>query len=281
VTPRFGALVRREAAATWGGRRFWLWVALATALVGVGLLAPLDTAFLDTGAFQALCLVAAWGPVWLGADLLSLRFRGNLDPHREWSPREFAARAVGKLGPFLLVQTLAVLAFTARSVYQPDSETEPRVPTLLAWTLVFQASSLYLFAIAGVLSAAARRPRRLLIAPAVMLAVAVSDGLLGPFPLFGEDLSVWQKLAECLDWLPAVARIPNVGTGVGAGGWFRWGREEMRMLDLCLIASGFFLAGAGLCGLLTWRIAAVRLRRRPGPQADAVQEVAPGGRTRT
>src|SRR3712207_3571597 len=94
--PGFWGAVRAEVRATWGGRFRWLWRVLALG-VQVWVSFTRDLQWLNSSwTFMTLCGLACWGAAWLCADLLSVRFKGNPDPLREWRPVEFLARAVGR-----------------------------------------------------------------------------------------------------------------------------------------------------------------------------------------
>ena len=166
---RFWTAVRAEMRATWWGRRRWLWIGLGVACFSI--LAVLTWAFTDLArriqpAYMIPFLwLACWPPAWLGSDLLSLRFTANPDPLREWRPAEFLARFVGRLTPLLGVLTVTMTAINlGEGVY----DTSP----LLSWaevTAPFLASALCYAALASLVSSLAKRPRRWLITPLVVI----------------------------------------------------------------------------------------------------------------
>lgn len=191
----FGELVRAEHRATWYGRYRGLWGAgavLVEALI-IGLYAPpINGLHVLQGALIAamgmgwpvffllgLCLYWPLALVWTGtaalcADLLSIQYRENPEPHRQWHPREFLARAVGRQAPWLgwsvtWLCTWLVLEFwtshTGRISVSRGMPTLALSP-MSRWEAAAELGEIIALvvpafaAVAALLSAASRRPRR-------------------------------------------------------------------------------------------------------------------------
>jgi len=311
----FWAQVREEIRATWQSRCRWLWVTLAVIgelLLSYLLESPASVAFqaasgspsFDQWAFLALCGLACWVPAWLCSDLLSLNFPGNPDPHREWGPAEFLARALGRLLPFTAVLLMWAATLAGRSLLDQLATASGNnlfsfglqewgsfLPWWSAWTVVFVASGLPYAAGAALLSATARRPRRWLITPAAI--IATTGGMLGLLAL--TPTWVHQGMSLISTWLngplPDVLRqavlAPNFMIGVQAGGALLTvgravsaGRWNTDFGGLCIAASLCFVAFAvPLASAVGW-IAARRLRRHPrsaGPAGRAAFSTAGDG----
>ncbi len=275
---RFVGAALGEAQATWGGRWRLLWALLGLGLVAAGALASEEPWVEDDPVFTLLCAVGAWVPAWLGADLCSLRFRGNPEPHREWLPHEFAARACGRLVPFLVVYSVAVGFYTARQLFAdlssppvtgffspPHLKERGDFPAWwLAWSVVFVASSLPHFSWAALFSTLYRRPRRAVVCGVLLLlsglCVVVASGAGVPAPIRLEQLLFPETLRE-------LVLRPHFWAGVLGGGtlsrllapegdrdWF---------LELCWAATVVFLVAAAVPAGLVWRVALRRHRRHP------------------
>jgi hypothetical protein len=275
---RFRSAARAEAAKTWG--RFRLYWGLAV-LAWVAWLAfgPWTSGLrpgglLTSPTFAALCSLATWVPAWLSADLLSLRFKGNPEPHREWPPIEFLARAVGRLGPFFLAQAIWLLVFAFRHLHHeftlgailaPQTTVRSAADlwsTVPAWTLPFFASGLYQASWAALASALFRRPRRWLLMRMLLVlgtALNVWAWALGSF-IFGSVPWLYVG-ADANVWLGALfAALLMYWTG----GSFLWGwGGPGHFASVCYLASLAFLAFTLPLLLLTWWIAARRRRRHP------------------
>jgi hypothetical protein len=278
-TRPFWAAVRAEMQATWWGRFRWLW--LLSAIAVEVWMAQESRLQLGDWPFQLLCAFAAWIPAWLCADLLAVRYPGNPDPLREWRPSEFLARAAGRLAPFYLVLLLWVGTYTGRSLVQEAANPGNSFPDTggmaadwTAWTVVFLASALPYAAAAALLSATARRPRRWLVTPVVvvlgslvldntlvaLLNLVDTSDLLAPWR-YAWDTSPDELLQWCL-W-------PNYWIGFHSA-WL-WGklpewawsglRGGSSLAAFCWSASIAFLAYATVPALATWWIAARRYRQ--------------------
>jgi hypothetical protein len=280
--PGFWSLARAEARATWGGRFRLLWLLSAVAVLGWVSVSS-DLAWLSSHAFLGLCWLACWVPAWLGADLLSLRFPANPEPHREWHPREFLARAMGRLGPFYLALLLWVTVYTGRVLFYqlahpgnpgmfspPEIKRWRELPSWwVAWIAVFLASSLPYAAGAALLSALARRPRRWLMAPvvvvlgsmALLLLLALFSGVsTGTFPYSGQaafwpgwELVIWPNF-----W---VGFYSLMGPWTKIAGQLGWGSPSFPAM--CWMATGAFVAYGLPCFVGAWVVAARRHRRHP------------------
>lgn len=279
--------VRAEARATWNGRRRWLWRGAAAVLVLLALSQRWDLA--STIDFYLFAVLSAVVPAWLCADLLSIRTRDNPDPLREWSPGEFAARAVGRLLPFMLAQAVWVGVFAGMSLAQ-DIGRNTGSPTFLAdltirrwsqlpnwwlaWTSVFLFSGLTYAAWAGLLSASVRRPRRWVVTLIVTLVFTHLGTALLSTVLFGGD-GFTANLAHN-PWLQVAAIMPpNVWLGVLSARvpldhWPALARDSWDLSWLCWSASVMWLLYALVPALLTWRIAAQRYRRSPHTEEGTV-----------
>lgn len=275
--PAFRAQVRAELRATWNGRWRWLWRGLAALLVLPAVLLNGDP--FSPGGLYLFAILSAVVPAWLCADLLSIRTRDNPDPLREWPPREFAARAAGRLLPFLLAEGVWAGAFTAASLLRdigrnhgasailPDLNIQRwnQLPLWwLAWTGVFLISSLAYGAWAGLLSAAARRPRRWVVTLMVTLVgTHLSTVLLSTAMREGGGLVA--NLAHG-PWVQVAAIMPpNVWLGVLSARvlldhWPALAPDSWDLCWLCGAASVMWLLYAVAPWLLTWRIAAHRYR---------------------
>lgn len=190
----FWPRVRAEMRATWERRyRAWMvsWLLVELLILGlympaiglmdgmrIGLsrmpaLAPVSIPLLLLGVVWPVLLV--WtGAAVLGADLLSLNFRENPEPHREWHPVEFLARAVGRLLPWLLMALLWLWTWVGMQLWAQSMQ--PAVglsqPYRLNIGFADQGAGpagfvlgLLLFSVgfattAALLSATTRRPRR-------------------------------------------------------------------------------------------------------------------------
>lgn len=278
---RFWEDVRTEARATWGGRFRRLWIALAVALVVTSLIMPRVVVSglapeIIFGIGLHLWTLAVWGSAWLGADLMSLRFAANPDPLREWTPREFLARALGRLGPLYLLILVAGGVYAAHSVanallteqrtYLEELTSWNAAPMYcLGWTMLPLAAGLPYAALAALLSATARRPRRLLIA----IVVVVFGTLFGGGGVYLLDR--WLIRSSIMpgflygDLLILYALAPGFGLGTLSYAAIEdvfWGTETP-FVRYCLIHSAIMTLYAVPPALATWFIAARRYRRHP------------------
>lgn len=191
----FSALVRNEVQATWQGRYHWLWTnsALLVEVLIIGMYAPpingihalqgvtsnalgnsLPVFFLQM-LYVLLPPVLVWtGAAALGADLLSLQYRENPEPHRQWHPREFLARAVGRWVPWLCWSGVWLFTWTGMElwavhwgrIFLSARSPVPPLPLMGSWQetailmVMLLLFTLPFAAVAALLSAASRRPRR-------------------------------------------------------------------------------------------------------------------------
>ena len=259
----------------------------ALAFEAVLLFSP-DLSF-NGNLFPLLCCLTCWLPAWLCADLLSIHTRTNPEPHREWAPREFLARARGRLGLFFPVLAVWVSTWTARSVMEdlkspPNglfNVVDPKSATAaifvwLAWTAVFLASALAYAAGAAMLSGLCRRPRRWLLVPLLVVgvsfvAMAAIGALIPPsspgLPSITAPLSNWQAflvfpnytlgittalaMGNQIDALPEPTR-QAISQVIGRGlAPFSW------------LATCFFLLITAGAVSITWWVAHRRHRRHP------------------
>lgn len=166
----FWELVKAEIRATWCGELRWLWRGLALVLIPAISFIPAD----DLGLLEVY-LVPVWlyltiTPLVLGSDLLSLAFHGNPEPHRAWPFSAILARAMGRLLPWMVVSTAMYLAWMARFTaglglgHSPaDGSAQGDLLGFVAMMLLMPAETLLLFTLGAVVSAALRRPKRLLV----------------------------------------------------------------------------------------------------------------------
>jgi hypothetical protein len=277
--------VRAEARATWwGGRGRFLWPAAGAALF-LWMAVTRDHDWMRPAApFVALCALACWGPAWLCADLLSLRFPGNPEPHREWRPVEFLARAAGRLGPFWLVLLLLAGTYCAGALAHDLAAGPPKGNLTLrpspsswrefpawwsAWTAIFLVSGVPYAASAALVSAFFRHPRRWLAAPVAVVFFTLP--LLAAMEFAGDGV-LPDSLSSFLRDVEYYAAMPNYLLGFSANLTLQ--KELPTVFNglngalgalpaLCIIAGVFFLAGAVPPVLAVWRIAARRHRRHP------------------
>ena len=245
---RFWEAVRAEARATWCSPWLWLvvWLGLAGwAVQATGRSGSADWADLVTVFPAAL---VCWPAAWLGSDLLSTRFARNADPLREWWPVEFAARAVGRLGPIfatvaIVVFVLALDAPPAHFLGSPPPTSFDLLADAAASTSVLVATGLGYAAVASLLSSLSRRPRRILI---TIVTVAPS------FRFERQEFYTW------LDYVvgPCYGVWAHLGAWIEGVGWFREGSPAW-----LLGTASVLLTVAILAGLWTWWIAARRYRR--------------------
>lgn len=163
----------------------WRWPAASLFVVAVEswlLLTP--ELQMESPAFMALCALSCWMPAWFCADLLSTRTLRTAGRH-EWTLREVVERTAVRLIPSLLVLGLWCGTFTYRSLREELALPTPRflanihepndlLPVCTAWTTVFLASGFAYGAGAGLCSALARRSRRWLFAPAVVVGASLA-----------------------------------------------------------------------------------------------------------
>jgi hypothetical protein len=274
----FWRAVRAEARATWLGRFAALWLLLGAAQTAWVALAPAtDLGRQPEGPFWAVCALACWVPAWLGADLLSLKYRRNPDPLREPAPVEFLARAAGRLLPFMVVELVWVGMLTGRSLIGQIAAPPPvlavdaaQFPSAwLAWTVVIIASGMPYAAFAAWLSGTARRPRQWLIAPFVVVfgsltlvwvlelsnraAGGSGSGFLPPpdqYHWFVLLPNYWVGVGYSLTLLGAAAN--NLMPGV------QWGFSAV-----CWVATVLFLAASVPPALAVRAVARRRFKRHP------------------
>ncbi|MGV3722624.1 MAG: hypothetical protein ACO1SX_17105 [Actinomycetota bacterium] len=265
----FWSAAGAEARAAWGGRFRWLWLALALGFEAVMLFATIEPGeFFQQWSFRALCLLAAWLPAWLCADLLSLRFSSNPDPLREWTPAEFAARAAGRLAPAFLALLVFAATLTTRFVASDQTlAAQGFFRVQLGWTVVILASATTYAATAALMSATSRRPRRL-----PVVAVIVFVGMLCDFAAASWVFAGMRSTTPMDITLSNIAlhgSTPNLWIGVAAWGIFsalrlgKWAFERG-----CWAATAAFLTYTLGVSALIWRIAVLRYRRHhPSSQA--------------
>jgi hypothetical protein len=284
----FRRRVREEARATWGGRFRWLWRIAALGALGFAALAP-KPGFEEPG-FGVMCALAFWVPGWLGADLLAIRFRGNPDPLREWSPAEFLARAIGRLGPFLAAETVWLAVFCGRPLIDDLTTQGPNnlsgagfhpLGQLVwgnlwlwwaAWVLVFVASGLPYCAAAALMSATARRPRALLVTPLVLVVGSTLVCLLvDAKPIMGSSMN-WPEFF-------AKPQLLSFQVGMGSAQWLidhgqgvLTRSDRIEFPELCALASEAFLAYMVVLALPVWYVAERRHRRHPSAGRRTVEE---------
>lgn len=273
--PAFRDRMRAEARATWNGRCRWAWRA-AAAVLGVTAFALPGDPF-NTLAFYVLAILSGVVPAWLCSDLLSIRARENPEPLREWAPEEFAARAVGRLLPFLLAQAAWVGIFVAASLVRRIGAASPGPPGMndltiqrwsqlpmwwLAWWAVFPISGLAFAAWAGFLSGSVRRPRRWVVTLITTLVFThVGTALLSA--ALREGGGFVANLAHG-SWVQVSAIMPpNVWLGVLSARvlldhWPALARDSWDLSWLCGCASVMWLLYALVPALLTWWIAVRR-----------------------
>ena len=213
--------------------------------------------------------LACGPPAWLGSDLLSLRFTGNPEPLREWRPAEFLARFVGRLAPVLGVLLATGAAFSLGGL--GDVTLQGKSPPLFWYwsnwagvSLPFLASALCYAAVASLVSSLAKRPRRWLISP---LVVIFGSGLATGFGEWKRFLRLGPGETEYLLFLVGT---PNLQVGYFWGVLLRdLASDRLGLdLDIFLAAAILFLTVAILAGLWTWGIAARRYRRSRAVQSD-------------
>jgi len=118
--------------------------------------------FFEQWPFRVLCLLAAWLPAWLSADLLAIGPRTNPRPVEQWHPVELAARAVCRLAPAFMAMAIWSATLTRRILVNEAPHLQKELlPTQIAWTSVILVSSLAYAVTAALLSATSRRPNRL------------------------------------------------------------------------------------------------------------------------
>ncbi len=172
----FWELVKAEFRATWRGRwrRIW-WLSAALSLLAT-VLVPAPQ-FDAAGAFCFLVsLPAGWAPVVLGSDLLCTRFKENPEPHREWPPRAFAARAFARIAP--------VLAVISADYLVTMLSRGPRVlgETPYWWAATGVSGQLCIFMLAALAGSTTRRPRRFAVGfGTYLVALAVTLWELRPY----------------------------------------------------------------------------------------------------
>jgi hypothetical protein len=264
-----------EARATWGRfRRLWLALAaLAGAVLALAPMAWLEGAGEPYRAFPLLCALTCWGSAWLGADLLSLGFKQNPDPLRQWRPAEFAARAAGRLLPFNVVVLALVATLIGRSLHEQYSGG----PFIWTWgwcAAAVMCSGVPYFAMAACLSATARKPRRWAAAPAAVVMGSLAVCAL----LWAVDLrlggSVGVKIPSA-DQLPLFFTAPSIAVGIDSALLFTpllpisspFGSTDTA--EYYGVAAVAFVLYAVPPALIAWAIAERRYRRSPEGRPEA------------
>jgi hypothetical protein len=217
----FDEAVSRELRSFWRSRgRLWL--------LPLPVLAVLGVVWSDHAAsvFLALCALHLLGSTWLASDLLSVEPAKAAVPERGPTSDEFLARTLGRLGPLYLAVGIVVLALvTWWSITQPENLFSPLgsffrpgtnahwydtlLDLLTQWWGLFWVAALVITAglpyagVAALLSALARRPRRL---PAAGFTFIVCPTLLlqvvEPLANYGPMLSrPWEFLSS--GWGPS------------------------------------------------------------------------------
>ena len=245
---RFWDAVRAEMRATWWGR--WLWLGLGAGCVFGTIVWWLENLRWEW-PFELIPALVFWPPVWLGSDLLSLRFAGNPDPLREWWPAEFLARFIGRVGPLIGVLCVPVAALSLAETTFIIVNGPSRVDAV-AWaglTFMLLAAAVCHAAVAALVSSLSRRPRRWLITTLLGCAGYI---LVERRRLFGFD--PWMGYVPAPNWptwprpqspLHALRTAPLVDYPP-EGAW-----------GMAIVYVGI----ATLAGLLAWWIAARRYRR--------------------
>jgi hypothetical protein len=264
-TFRFRRAVRAEIRAAWRGRRCWAALAfLMLCFLGFAPLEWLEGSGEWYRAFPMLCGLVCWGSAWLGADLLSLRYKENPEPLREWRPVEFAARAAGRLAPFDGVLLAWSGTYMLRSLSSQGEAALPWIWAASAAALI--SSGLAYFSLAAALSATARRPRRWALAPAAVVVGTIA--LLTLLWLLDTRLggSPGSKVPSP-DQLPMALLAPNVVVGVESALLyerilpFSAGLRLPGNAEYPFAAAAAFLAYAVPPALVVWAVAARRWQR--------------------
>lgn len=277
----FWSAARAEARATWGGRFRRLWLSLALGFEAAMLFATIEPdQFFQQWSFRALCLLAAWLPAWLCADLLSLRFSSNPDPLREWTPAEFAARAGGRLAPAFLALLVFTATLTTRFVASDQTlAAQGFFRVQLGWTVVILASATTYAATAALMSATSRRPRRLPVVAAIVFVGMLCDFAAASWAFAGMRSTTPMDIT--LSNIALHGSTPNLWIGVAAWGIFSALRlGEWAFEKGCWGATATFLTYTLGVSAVVWRIAVLRYRRRQSSsQSAGLPRLTPGDPT--
>jgi hypothetical protein len=258
----FWELVKAEFRATWCGRWRWLWLCAGAAVLGWVGHAWCQVNYWPLRAVPVMGLGIAYiAALVLGSDLLSLSFAANPTPQREWPGRAFLARAVGRM--IGLLPSLAVLAVFSQFL-MTLLVTGERVPGQFFWRglecVQIVVHACFLFAVAALLSAAVRRPRRFVVAGLVYV------------PLFAENRmfragTQYSSLPEAFTYsLEAPFREAIERASVAQAAF--WGYDTRTTCPGCLdypywLTLPLELTAIAVIGALIGLIAAYRCRRRP------------------
>lgn len=256
----FRELVKAEFHATWRGRWRWLWWMSAMSCLALAAFIP-EAALMGSMSWLApLWLPVYWAPVILGSDLLCTRLPQNPDPLREWPGRAFAARAIGRLAPVLLVIGGSYLFAVSR----PDSSGVDIPWGINAALLVAHLlNGALTFAISALIGSGTRRPRRMVVTLGLQTSLMAMNLMFANQSLITRinTAGVWEQIFHLTtsgfsvtQSLSALMVAALVDAGVATP---HHPLERLVLGDLCL----FWLLAAVMMGL--WAVISLRINRRP------------------